>query len=220
MSGHGQGALTTFIRMQGCNLRCDYCDSKFTWGTKNGDDWVNYIPKEIMAKVEEYGNENVTITGGEPLMQMGGFKSLVNRLWDNDYNISVETNGTIPIPDDVINKVRSWVMDCKFIPTLSLKQKDIRNKNFVKSLTNTDYIKCVVKNRQEFDVAMEIKKYVVEEGNIYNNRPKFCISAMYGKVTPKRLIEWMLELTSREKHNLYLNTQLHKYIWKSTERRR
>ena len=102
---------------------------------------------------------------------------------------------------------------------LTRKQKEIRNMNFTHSLTDTDYIKCVVQNKIEFDGAMNIKKDIVEENNIYNSNPKFCISAMYGKVKPATLVKWMLTLTSYEKHNLYLNTQLHKYIWPANERR-
>ena len=59
MSEHGQGAITTFIRFQGCNLACSYCDSRFTWKKDAG---FQYNPKEIMNKVWEYGNNNITIT--------------------------------------------------------------------------------------------------------------------------------------------------------------
>jgi len=212
MSGHSQGALTTFIRFQGCNLRCDYCDSKFTWSKDIGED--NWSPKEIVDKVKEYGNENVTITGGEPLMQKRGLISLVKRLHDENCNVAIETNGTYPLPKKIIEDDVYWIVDYKW--GMNEKQKDTIF-GTINNLHDGDIVKFIIGNKEDFENAIRIKDsfdmYLIQE-----DQPKFAFSPMHGKLSAKRLVSWLLSLNEADKLNLYLNTQLHKYIWKSTER--
>ncbi len=95
------GVPTVFLRLALCNLRCDWCDTKYTW------DWDQYeYEKEVrdmsLSAVEEeirrFGCRHLVITGGEPLMQARQMVPLAQSLKKLDYFIEVETNGTLVPP--------------------------------------------------------------------------------------------------------------------------
>ena len=88
--GKRAGELTTFIRFCGCNCNCTYCDSKYTWKEEGKEMSVN----EIVNYVNENGYRNITITGGEPLIQPD-INELVELLVECGKNVNIETNGTI-----------------------------------------------------------------------------------------------------------------------------
>ena len=211
MSAHHQGAITTFIRFQGCNLTCSYCDSKFTWKKDIG---FQYTLKEVMNQVYGYGNKNITITGGEPLMQRKAFIRLVERLHREGYEVVTETNGTYLLPFHGFNNKTNWVVDWKL--DINPFQKDTLCRTIKYHLSDTDVVKFIIGNMDDFYNAID-EKIEMEKVCIYP--PKFALSAMFGRIKPATLVEWMFQLDKAEKRNLYLNTQLHKFIWKSNERR-
>ena len=103
------GIPMVFIRLSGCNLRCKWCDTKYSWIQK---DQKNL--EDIIHEVEKYNTKWVCITGGEPLLQE--IRHIINKL---KYRISLETNGTIY--DDVIKKVDFVSVDIK-IPSSGEKK--------------------------------------------------------------------------------------------------
>lgn len=94
----GAGQLSTFIRLQGCNLRCTYCDTKYAQKMSSEDGALGRMfPEEILRKVKEYPGRKVTLTGGDPLVQLPQVMDLIGELLQAGFNITVETNGSIPI---------------------------------------------------------------------------------------------------------------------------
>jgi len=83
------GRASTFIRLQGCNLRCYFCDTKYAW--KDGKE---YSIDDLVKEVKKYPTKLIVVTGGEPLLQRGELEKLANNL--KGYSFEIETNGTLP----------------------------------------------------------------------------------------------------------------------------
>ena len=92
--GNYLGIAATFIRFMGCNLKCDFCDTKKTWGDIGFDKSID----EIIAAVTELDNSLIIITGGEPCIQKD-LQELVDKLRATGYFVAIETNGTQPTPE-------------------------------------------------------------------------------------------------------------------------
>ncbi len=111
INGEGlrQGELALFIRFSGCNLRCPYCDTLYSYinpkyTNESVDSLVEYAVKENI--------KNITLTGGEPLLQKD-IKELMIKLSNKGFNIEVETNGSINIKDFKDIKNVSFTLDSK-----------------------------------------------------------------------------------------------------------
>lgn len=92
--GKRAGLPCTFVRFAGCNLRCDYCDTKYSYGMgENPIEPMTMTVDEIVEKVSEFGVPRVTLTGGEPLIQEN-IDKLIVQLVAEDFEVNVETNGT------------------------------------------------------------------------------------------------------------------------------
>ena len=93
--GRRAGELAVFIRFKGCNLNCSYCDTK--WANEPACDYEELSPDKICEYVSETGIKNVTLTGGEPLLQKD-IRSLVEKLLNkSDIRVEIETNGAVDI---------------------------------------------------------------------------------------------------------------------------
>lgn len=90
--GFYSGTAAVFVRLSGCNLQCPFCD------TEHGNG-VEMTEEEIVAEVAKYPARLVVVTGGEPSLQLT--ESLVDKLHSKDKFVSVETNGTHPLPSNV-----------------------------------------------------------------------------------------------------------------------
>jgi len=204
----GQGKPTVFIRLQGCNLRCPYCDTKQTWDLEGGGELSVY---EIMEKVNSSGFGKVTITGGEPLFSPE-FVMLAKALVGMGIQISVETNGTIPIPAGAWADKICWVVDYK----LELKQS---LGEFVSILGRKPsmWVKIIIGGYDDFYKGMEM----VEDITFLLPDCNFAFSPMFGKTSEEQIFTWMIE--NRYKHptilnKVVVNTQLHKIIFPKGEK--
>lgn len=92
--GNYLGIAATFIRFMGCNLKCDFCDTKKTWGGIGFDKSID----EIIEAVTELDNSLIIITGGEPCIQKD-LQELVDKLRATGHIVAIETNGTQPTPE-------------------------------------------------------------------------------------------------------------------------
>ena len=97
INGEGQraGELAVFIRFAGCNLNCNYCDT--AWANQKDTDYRIMTETDILNYILSTGVWNVTLTGGEPLLQPG-IKLLLDRLGSRpELRIEIETNGSVLI---------------------------------------------------------------------------------------------------------------------------
>ncbi len=101
LQGEGRftGTPSIFVRMSGCNLSCDFCDTQHHRGMEMTED-------EILKEVSKYPARHVVITGGEPTLQLS--LSLVNSLHCDGKSVQIETNGTRPLDRDLLNAI-DWI---------------------------------------------------------------------------------------------------------------
>lgn len=184
---YGQGTITTFIRLQGCNMRCPYCDTPGAQSLEGGRS-TSLFNAALMVTTPK-----VTITGGEPLLQKDNLKKLVRELQHRGKKITIETNGSYPIPK--WHGVK-WVADYKLhapppVPNLE-------------NLTGDDYIKFIIPDHATFIKAVRVYRPLGEK-----LPARFAFSAAEPYMDSKMLLDLMLE------HRLYdvkLNVQIHKCI--------
>ena len=198
----GQGRRTTFIRMSGCNLSCDYCD---TPGTQNSDNGIWMSAEEIINEVRKLACKYIIITGGEPLLQFY-IEEIINELIDNNYSINIETNGTIN-PDISLHcaPYTNWIVDYK------LQYKDRMKFNY-ELLESNDYIKFVIENPLQLMKA--VNKQIEMQLHIFDmklSKPNFCYSLVQGKkcsVSPDEL----LHVLQQNNLDAIINVQIHKLL--------
>lgn len=194
-----QGTLTTFVRLAGCNLRCSFCDTPKTW-TEEGA--VDMSPEEIVAKVREIGAGHVLVTGGEPMMQPNT-KRLLSLLLDQEYSVSVETNGSMPIPGlpDV-----NWIVDYK-LPDSGMSHM-MKTEVFA-GLPPTAWIKFVCASMFDLKDAIEVIATLKGFG-----LRQFAVSPVLGKIDPVKMIEY---LQAGKHFDIVFSLQIHKFIWPEGE---
>ncbi|MBI4654724.1 MAG: radical SAM protein [Nitrospirae bacterium] len=192
------GMPCTFIRLAGCNLRCTYCDTNYAYyhGRELSDE-------DIIAKVEEYGARYVEFTGGEPLLQEET-PPLIKTLLDKDYNVLIETNGSICV--GCLDKRITIIMDIKTPKSGMSERMNFQNIDFLK---NTDEIKFVLMDESDYVWA----KDVIKKHNLTDKFNNILMSPAYGSLKPKDLATWIL----RDNLPIRLQLQIHKYIWSQQE---
>ena len=185
------GIPTVFVRLTGCPLRCNYCDTAYAFKGNNP-----LSIQHILDEVAQYNTRYVCVTGGEPMAQSNCLK-LLDSLIDSGYNVSMETSGSIDIAP-VNNKV-SIVMDIKTPSSTEEHQNRYENLPILKS---KDQLKFVIASRSDFDWCTEILDNNEVESEIL-------FSPVYESLKPVELAEWILE----KKLNVRLQVQLHKLLW-------
>ncbi|MBS3781218.1 MAG: radical SAM protein, partial [Candidatus Thermoplasmatota archaeon] len=139
------GLPTTFVRTSSCNLRCEWCDTRYAW---EGGEEMDI--SEIMEKIDEIGCSRVCITGGEPLLQ-DDILSLIDQLLEN-YEISVETNGSIDI-SELVERDLMVSMDYK---TPSSKMNNKMRKENLNLLRKTDQLKFVISDKKDYNFSLNV----------------------------------------------------------------
>lgn len=186
------GRPCVFVRLAGCNLRCRWCDSEYTF---TGGETMEI--DDVLAKVESYGCGLVEVTGGEPLAQRESFE-LIRRLCDAGHEVLIETSGSIDTtPVDPRAKV---ILDLKAPGSGEMERNLWSN---IDRLRPHDEIKFVLADRNDYEWA----RTVIAERRL--DRWTILFSPVWGELDLKSLAEWMLadHLPAR------LQTQLHKHIW-------
>ena len=185
------GLPTVFIRLTGCPLRCNYCDTEYAF---KGNNLVSV--SDILAEVKKYNTQYVCVTGGEPLAQIHSHV-LLDALVKDGYRVSLETSGSIDISE--VNPKVSIVMDLK---TPSSDEQSSNRYHNVELLQEKDQLKFVIDSRDDFDWAVEqIKTKKTKAGILF--------SPVFEKITPIELADWILE----NQINVRLQVQLHKLLW-------
>lgn len=192
------GLPTTFIRLTGCNLRCNYCDTKYSY---NGGEPITI--EKIIKIVHDNGAKQVCVTGGEPLLQSNVY-NLMTQLCDLDFKVSLETGGHM-----LVSKVDPRVKKIIDVKTpdsgegQSFKMENLQFKD-----VNTEF-KFIICSKEDLDWS---DNFVRKNALLENNTVLY--SPSYKEVDERWLAENILE----KKLNVRLHLQLHKYIWSFTDR--
>ncbi len=187
------GFPTVFVRLTGCPLRCQYCDTEYAF---HQGDWRNI--DGILAEVRPFGASHVCVTGGEPLAQPNCLK-LLARLCDEGFDVSLETSGALDIAAVDSRVVR--VVDVKTPGSREAGRNKVDN---FKLLTRRDQVKFVICSREDFDWS---KAFIEEHG--IAGRCQILFSPSYTQVSPTALAEWILA----DRLNVRFQLQLHKILW-------
>jgi 7-carboxy-7-deazaguanine synthase len=187
------GWRTVFVRLTGCPLRCQYCDTAYAF---EGGAWMTQ--EAILAEVATHGARHVCVTGGEPLAQKRCL-GLLTALCDAGYEVSLETSGAIDIaPVDA--RVRR-VVDLKTPASLEAHRNRWEN---LEHLTPRDQIKFVICDRADFEWARDR----VAEHALAARCPVL-FSPSHGQLDPATLADWILA----ERLPVRFQVQLHKILW-------
>ena len=195
------GQLAVFIRFAGCNLDCSYCDTK--WANQSDTSYTLMTENEIYNYIKETGIKNVTITGGEPLIQPD-IEVLIETLsCDISLNVEIETNGSADISRfSSISIPPMFTMDYK-LPSSGM-EKFMNTDNF-SYLCKDDTVKFVAGSHNDLETAYQIiEKYnLIKKCHVY-------ISPVFGSINPEDIVEFMKQ---KKLNDVNLQLQLHKIIW-------
>ena len=187
------GWPTVFVRLTGCPLRCQYCDTAYAF---HGGQWWQI--DAILAEVARHGVRHVCVTGGEPLAQKRCL-ALLSRLCDAGHAVSLETSGAIDIAE--VDPRVSRVVDIKTPGSGEVARNLWAN---LPLLGARDQAKFVICSRADFDWA----KDVVREHRLHE-RCEVLFSPSHAQVSPRELADWIVE----EKPPVRFQLQLHKILW-------
>jgi 7-carboxy-7-deazaguanine synthase len=185
------GWPTVFVRLTGCPLRCQYCDTAYAF---TGGEWRTFA--EIESEVRRHGTPYVCVTGGEPLAQPR-CAALLAELCDLGFNVSLETSGAIDISDVDTRVAR--VVDLKTPGSKEVERNRWQNLDL---LTPRDAVKIVICDRADYEWARDVvAKHAVP-------CPVF-FSPSYEQLPAGTLADWILE----DRLPVRLQVQLHKVLW-------
>ncbi len=187
------GWPTVFIRLTGCPLRCNYCDTAYAF---TGGQWQTL--DTIITDTAAYQPQYVTVTGGEPLAQANCLV-LLKRLCDVGYKVSLETSGAMDIAAVDPRVVK--VMDLK---TPSSDEQGRNRWENLQYITAQDQLKFVIRHRQDYDWACEaVAQYALSD------KCTVLFSPVHDVLMPQTLADWILA----DRMPVRFQIQLHKYLW-------
>jgi 7-carboxy-7-deazaguanine synthase len=187
------GWPTVFVRLTGCPLRCQYCDTAYAF---HGGEWWDI--EAILAEVAKHGVRHVCVTGGEPLAQKRCL-ALLEKLCDAGYEVSLETSGAIDITG--VDPRVSRVVDLKTPGSKEMHRNRLEN---LPLLTAHDQVKFVVCDRADYEWARDMVA-----GHALPERCEVLFSPSFDQVAPRELAEWILA----DRLPVRFQMQLHKQLW-------
>ena len=202
------GLPCVFVRLTGCNLRCSWCDSEYTFtgGTR-------MAIEEVIDRVEQLSNSGlVEITGGEPMLQEKEVIPLMQRLLDDGYTVLLETSGERPL-----HRVPKGVIKIVDVKCPNSGEPDTFNPENLEALDSADEVKFVLSDHADYEFARDfvVRHNLASRVNAVLFSPAFSKAATGSRDTahclldPRELAEWMLadQVPAR------LSLQMHKFIW-------
>ncbi len=211
INGEGRcaGQLAYFVRFAGCNLQCEYCDTR--WANEPDVSYTVYTAEELVKKIEASGVKNVTLTGGEPLLQKDMSKLLELLRQRPQIRIEIETNGSIDImpymtttQDDNI----TFTLDYK---TSASGMEDRMCRTNYENMRSCDTVKFVVGSREDLMQA----KHVIEQYHLIQKQCGIYLSSCFGEMEPAEIVDFMIE---HNMNGVNVQLQMHKYIWDPDKR--
>ncbi|MBT2282956.1 radical SAM protein [Paenibacillus polymyxa] len=206
--GMAAGLPTTFIRLYNCNLRCSWCDTKYSYAPAKPE--FTATISDIIEQVNKFGNHNICLTGGEPLLDKNKSSLLIQALSDLSFvkEIHIETNGAIDLMpfinirksnSQISEKVR-FVLDYKLPNSGEMGKMNLNNLGVLK---DSDELKFVIGSEEDFLVALDVL-------NKYHKSGIVLMSPVWETMAPARLASLILQ---HKLLDVKLNIQLHKIIW-------
>ena len=189
------GIPSVFVRLTGCPLRCNYCDTTYAFKGNNP-----LTVEGIIKQIEVYNTKHVCVTGGEPLAQKN-CHILLDSLVEKGCYVSLETSGSIDISQ--INSGVSIVMDIKTPSSTEARQNRYEN---IALLEAKDQLKFVIASREDFVWCCDLLEK-------HNAKAEVIFSPVYKNLNPTELADWILE----RQLNVRLQVQLHKILWGETK---
>jgi 7-carboxy-7-deazaguanine synthase len=191
------GLPTVFVRLTGCPLRCNYCDTSYAF---SGGQKMSLA--DILTEIEKYECKTVCITGGEPLAQPACL-DLLTKLADKEFNVSLETSGALDVSK--VDKRIVKVMDLKTPSCGEVEKNRYENIGF---LTAQDQVKFVIANADDYDWAKKIMaNYDLAQ------RCQILFSPVVPTQNPTELAEKILA----DRLPVRFQLQLHKLLWQDAQ---
>lgn len=208
INGEGQraGELAVFIRFAGCNLNCSYCDT--VWANQRNTVFQSMSGAAITEYIKGSGVTNVTLTGGEPLMQPGMDVLLecIGKL--PGIRVEIETNGSVNIePFTRLSFRPVFTLDYKLPGSGMESQMRVDNYQY---LEPKDTVKFVVSNQQDMERARQI---IVQHK--LQGRCGIYFSPVFGRIEPAEIVSYMMKYKLNQVH---MQLQMHKFIWSPDQR--
>jgi len=199
------GLPCAFIRLAGCNLRCSYCDSRYTWKEPGKKMTID----QIIHWLKDFPETMVEITGGEPLLQKSVYP-LMEKLLETDRTILLETNGSVSIQH--VPTAVNIILDLKCPDSGMVEENLWKNLDLLRNRRNRgsrDEIKFVLSSEKDFNwIQKIIRKYHLTK------RVPVLLSPVVPALLPDKVAEFIL----REQLPVRLQLQLHKQIWPDIHR--
>lgn len=193
------GLPTVFVRLTGCPLRCQYCDSEYAFHGGEIQSLEQIIKTvQTLFKSVDPSNQYITITGGEPLAQKACL-SLMTKLCDLGYGVSIETSGALSI--SLIDKRVMVVMDLKTPDSKESSKNLMANLNYLK---REDQIKFVICSQEDYNWSRDMLRKL----NLAD-KCEVLFSPSYGQYGLRELADNVIQ----DRLPVRLQTQLHKHIW-------
>jgi 7-carboxy-7-deazaguanine synthase len=202
------GLPCVFVRLTGCNLRCSWCDSEYTFTGGH-----RMTLEEVADEVEQLSPGGlVEITGGEPMLQEREVVPLMQRLLDDGYTVLIETSGERPL-----QRVPKGVVKIVDVKCPDSGEPDTFCAENMEALDSGDEVKFVLSGRTDYEFAREFvsRHELARRVNAVLFSPAFSKDANGARDTshclldPRELAEWMLA----DNVPARLGLQLHKFIW-------
>lgn len=207
------GFPTIFVRVFHCNLRCTWCDTKYSYAPANPEFEASI--DEIVQSVQQFSSHSICLTGGEPLIHREISAGIIQQLslLEQIEDIHIETNGAIDIKP--FAQIRSsnalWQEKVRFVMDYKLpasgEMNQMINENF-QFLEKQDEIKFVIGSDDDFQIALEIM-------NQYHQQGLVLMSPVWETMPPQRLVEKVL---AHQLSDVKVSLQLHKIIWDPNKR--
>ncbi|MFL2479046.1 MAG: radical SAM protein [Verrucomicrobiales bacterium] len=193
------GQRCVFVRLTGCNLRCNYCDTEYSfYGGKN------HSINDILNKVNDYNCNLIEITGGEPLLQKGVLP-LMNIMCEEGKTVLIETSGNRDI--SVVDPRVHIIMDLK---TPSSGESERNRYENIKFLKSKDEVKFVIGSEEDYIWSRD--KLISENLNELCGNVIF--SPVFEGVKYSDIVDWII----RDGIDVTFQLQLHKFIWDPAEK--
>ena len=187
------GWPTVFVRLTGCPLRCQYCDTEYAF---YGGEWREQA--DVLSQVAAFNVKHVCVTGGEPLAQKGCLP-LLAALCDAGYNVSLETSGAIDIT--AVDARVARVVDVKTPGSGEVARNRLEN---LALLTDRDQVKFVICSRDDYDWSRDfVRQHRLAE------RTMVLFSPSSDQIDAPQLADWIVA----DRLPVRFQLQLHKVLW-------